>query len=346
MAFEGQKYSTVPSRNLIRAEMQMLKFAETACVLANFGEQKEQPVRKTDTVVFRRLDPFNKQPNGVASIDPTTFLLTEGVTPAANTISYTDVPATLQNYGVLFSLSSKAQLMYEDDIPADMQKLTGNTLGYVQEMVAYGKFRAGSNVIYANGSSRAAVNTKINLGRLRLAARTLESNWADRVTQVIKPGPYFNTTAVPPAYVVFCHTDCNADVRDLVGFIPRERYGSSIKPLHDREFGACEEFRFVNSPLFVPYADAGGAPGTTVVSTSGTAADVYPILIIGDAAWGNVSLKGNGKSSISPTYLRPTDKNHANPLGMFGYVGANFWYEAVRLNENWMARLEVAVSAL
>ena len=59
MAIQG--YSTVPSRNLIRAEMKMLKHSETKTVISGFGDQKQQPQNKTDTVVFRRLNPFNMQ---------------------------------------------------------------------------------------------------------------------------------------------------------------------------------------------------------------------------------------------------------------------------------------------
>jgi hypothetical protein len=50
--------------------------------------------------------------------------------------------------------------------------------------------------------------------------------------------------------------------------------------------------------------------------------------------------------AVKPTVLKASDVNHANPLGQFGYVGANFWLAAVRLNENWMVRLEVGVTAL
>jgi N4-gp56 family major capsid protein len=61
-------------------------------------------------------------------------------------------------------------------------------------------------------------------------------------------------------------------------------------------------------------------------------------------AWGQVALKGQG--SIEPTYLPAKMKTHANPLGRFGYVGATFWKSAVRLNENWMVRIETAASGL
>ena len=148
-------------------------------------------------------------------------------------------------------------------------------------------------------------------------------------------------------YTVFCHTDCNADIRDLVGFVPIEKYGTAIKAISVGEFGACEEFRFINSAMFQPFLAAGAAVGSTgMASVGGANIDVYPLLIIGEDAWCHVSLKGKGYTCISPTYLPPTGKNHANPMGQVGYVGADFWYEAVRLNENFMTRVECAVSNL
>ena len=121
-----QKYSSpIASRNIIRAEMKMLKHAMPIMVLGTFGSQKSQPLRKTDTIVFRRLRPFNttiesNPADGYSetpSITPSNFVTAEGTTPNANTISYTDVSVTLEQYAILFQFSSKAELMYEDDIP-------------------------------------------------------------------------------------------------------------------------------------------------------------------------------------------------------------------------------------
>ena len=341
-----QNYATQASRNLIRAEMEMLKHAEPIQVLGSFGAQKEQPKRKTDTVVFRRLKPFNAGSNEVASITAANFVTAEGTTPNANTISYTDVSVTLQQFAVLFKFSSKAELMYEEDIPADMKKLTGETLAEVAELVAYGQVKAGSSVIYANGSSRVAVNTTVSLNKLRLAARSMETNRAMRVTSVIKPGPSFDTSAVPAGYVVFGHSDVESDIRDLPNFTPCEKYGSGTKKVHDREFGAVEQFRFVTSPLFAPYLAAGSGTLNGCYSAAGAAVDVYPVIIIAEDAFGHISLKGHGRTGISPTMIPASQKNHANPSGMFGYVGADFWYNVVRLNENWMTRIEVGVTSL
>src|SRR3990167_1889506 len=218
-----QKYGTVASRNLIRAEMKMLKHAEPIQVLTTFGDQKEQPLNKTDTIVFRRLKPFNATAaanpaagySETPSITPASFLTSEGVTPTANTISYTDVTTTLNQYAVLFKFSSKAQMMYEDDIPADMAKLTGETLAMVAEKVCYGQVRAGTSVIYANGDTRPGINTAISLNDFRLAARTMENNMARQVTSAVKSGPDFGVSSVEPAYVVFIHTDMLADIRDI-----------------------------------------------------------------------------------------------------------------------------------
>lgn len=343
-----QNYSSpVASRNLIRAEMEMLKMIENIQVLGKFGDQKSQPLNKTDTVVFRRLRPFgNTTAPERPSITAAAFITSEGTTPAANTISYVDVSSTLEQYSVLFKFSSKAQLMYEDDIPADMKKLTAQTLAEVAELVAYGQTRGGTSVIYANGSTLAGVNTAISLRKLQQSARTMESNRAKHVTSSIAAGPNFGTAPVEDSYLVFYHTDGSSDVRALPGFTKRVEYGSSIKPVHPREIGACEEFRFIPSPLFAPTLAAGSSTLNGMVSVGAAAVDVYPFIIIAESALGHISLKGNGYTGISPTVIPSSTKNHANPSGMFGYVGADFWYSCVRLNENWMTRIECGVSDL
>ena len=53
-----------------------------------------------------------------------------------------------------------------------------------------------------------------------------------------------------------------------------------------------------------------------------------------------------GLGSANPIYLPAKQVTHANPMGQFGYVGSSFWKNAVRLNENWMVRIEVAATGL
>lgn len=349
-----QNYGTVASRNLIRAAQGMLEHAQPITVLGDFGTQREMPQNSTDTLVFRRTLPFGASSTGTSiegtnryvgtpSVSATNFVLAEGVTPNSNTISFQDVSVTLQQYGVLFKFSNKVEQLYEDDIPGEMVKLTGETLAEVMELIRYGVLKAGSTVIYSNGSSRASVNTPISLNALRKAARTLESNRARRVTSRLAPGVNFGTRAVQPAYVVFCHTDAESDIRNLPGFTKVEEYGN-FKPIHDREVGAVEQFRFVSSPLLASFQAAGSGTVNGMLSIGASNVDVYPFIVIGEDAWGQVALKG--MSAIKPVVLKASQTNHANPLGQFGYVGASTWFATVRLNEAFMARIEAGVTAL
>ena len=255
--------------------------------------------------------------------------------------------ARLQQYVVLFKFSNKVELMYEDDIPGDMQKLTGDTMGEIAELVCYGQLRGGTNVIRANGSTRAAINTTISLNKLRSAARTINTNRGKKVTKAISPGPDFGTSGIAPAFLVFHHTDCTADIMNLPKYVERVNYGSAIQPVHEMEHGACNGFRFIESPLFTPFLAQGAAIGATgMVAANSTNIDVYPMIVMAEDAWGHISLKGNGYTGVNPTIIPAGVKNHANPAGMFGFVGADFWYAPVRLNENWMTRIEVAVTDL
>lgn len=342
-----QTYSLVPSRNLIMAEREMLKHAMPIKVLSTFGSQKQVPQNKTDTVVFRRAIPIDAGSNGAPNITASNYLLQEGVTPGSRTIAYQDVQVTLQQYGVLMKLSSKAEAMYEDDIPGDMVKLVGEHMASIEELISYGVVRGGTNVVYANGTARTSVNTAISLNKLRQAARQLESAHAQMVTEKLTASVNFGTTAVEPGYLVFIHTDMEADFRNLTGFVPLARYGSQ-KPMHEREIGAVERFRIITSPYFRPFLQGGG---TVVAGTflsnggnTGTTADVYPLMVVAQEAWGQVALKGMG--AVQPIYLPAKQITHSNPMGQFGYVGANFYKNAVRLNENWMVRIEAACSAL
>jgi N4-gp56 family major capsid protein len=325
----------------------MLKHAMPIKVLSTFGTQKPIPQNKTDTVVFRRALPIDAGTNGAPNITTSNYLLQEGVTPGSRSITYQDVQVTLQQYGVLMKLSSKAEAMYEDDIPGDMVKLVGEHMASIEELISYGVVRGGTNVVFANGTVRTAVNTAITLNKLRQAARQLESAHAQLVTEKLASSVNFNTQAIEPGYLVFIHTDMEADFRNLANFVPVARYGQQ-KPVHEREVGTVERFRIITSPYFRPFLAAGGTitAGTFLSNggTTGTTADVYPVMVVAQEAWGQVSLKG--MNAIQPIYLPAKQITHANPMGQFGYVGANFYKNAVRLNENWLVRIEVAASAL
>ena len=72
--------------------------------------------------------------------------------------------------------------------------------------------------------------------------------------------------------------------------------------------------------------------------------DVYPFIVVGEDAWGQVALRG--LDAIDPTYIQPGVKDKSDPLGQRGYVGAKFYMSCVLPNEGWMAVAEAGVSSL
>ena len=77
-------------------------------------------------------------------------------------------------------------------------------------------------------------------------------------------------------------------------------------------------------------------------STTGTSADVYPILYLARDAYGIVPLKG--KDSITPMVVNPKPAP-GDPLAQRGTVGWKAWQSAVILQDAFMVRAEVAATA-
>lgn len=321
----------------------ILKHAMPMEVLCKTGLQKKMPKNSSDTVLYRRALP----PSGVDNVwingsNVGTFAdgykLNEGTTPTARTMAYTDVTAVVEQYGVLYSITDKTFDLYEDDVAGDMKKQIGETIGLIREMVCFGALKAGTNKYYAGGSSTDTVDESLSLKLIRKVARGLQASHAKRITSILDASGGYGTSSVEASYIVYCHTDMVPAIRDLPGFVPVADYGSR-KIVSEGEVGTAEEFRFVCSPELAPYIDAGAAVGATgLASTNGTLIDVYPCIVAAEEAWGNVMLRG--VDAVNPTWVPPGVPDKADPLGQRGYAGAKFYYDALVLNQGWMAVIE------
>jgi N4-gp56 family major capsid protein len=321
----------------------MLKHAMPMEVLTKTGLQKKLPKNSSDTVIYRRALP----PGGVdniwitgANVDTfaSGYALTEGTTPSARTMAYQDVQAVVEQYGVLYSITDKAFDLYEDDIASDMKKQIGETIGLIREMICYGALKAGTNKFFSGGTDRSTVDQSLTINLVRKVVKSLQKNHAKRITGILDSSGNYNTKSVEAAYVVYCSTDMAPAIRELDGFVPTADYGNR-KLISEGEIGTVEEFRFVLSPELAPYINAGAAVGSTgLFSTGGANIDVYPVIVAGEEAWGNVMLRG--VDSINPTWVPPGQKDKSDPLGQRGYAGAQFYYDSLVLNQGWMAVIE------
>lgn len=329
------RYGDINQRTAAWAATEILAHAEPSLVLSKMGMTKPMPKNKAESVKWRRPIPF----------DAATTPVVEGVTPTPQKMQYEDVTATLKQYGRPIEITDKIIDMAEDPVLQHASMLAGEQAASTIEQVLYGVLRGGTNVVYANGAARSAVNTPITVAKQRAVTRVLAAQKARKITRMLASGTGYGVSAIEAAYVAVAHTDLEHDIRQLTGFVPTAKYGTR-QTISEYEIGSVDSVRYVLSPDLESFADAGGAfagSGTSMVTTTGTSADVYPILYFGQDAFGAVPLKGS--EAITPMVVmpKPTD---SDPMAQRGYVSWKTWFTAVILNEMWMARLEVAATAL
>lgn len=336
-----------PAERIAKLKGEILAHAVGAEVLGITGMQRQQPRNSSQTVVYRRYLPYgaantNFNTRNRPTVTAAAHELTEGVTPTADSLVPQDVTVKLKQYGCLYQLTDQVSDTYEDDVPSEMKKQCGERVALVREMIRYGALKACANVFYSGGSDRVTVDEKITLNILRKVSRNLQANHAKRITGVLAPSALESTRPVEASYLVFVHSDAESDIRDLAGFTPVAEYGTR-KTVSPYELGSCENYRFITSPELAPYIAGGASVGATGLFGT-TNLDVYPFIVTGEDAWGQLTLRGD--NALDPTWIPPGTKDKSDPLGQRGFVGAKFYMNCMLLNEGWMAVIEAGVSAL
>lgn len=336
-----------PAERIAKLKGEILRHAVGAEVLGITGMQRQQPRNSSQTVVYRRYLPYGAAATNFNTINrpvvsAAAHELAEGVTPSADSLVPQDVTVKLKQYGCLYQLTDQVSDTYEDDVPPEMKKQCGERVALVREMIRYGALKACANVFYSGGSDRVTVDEKITLNILRKVSRNLQANHAKRITGVLAPSALESTRPVEASYLVFVHSDAESDIRDLPGFTPVAEYGTR-KTVSPYELGSCENYRFITSPELAPYIAGGASVGTTGLFGT-TNLDVYPFIVTGEDAWGQLTLRGD--NALDPTWIPPGTKDKSDPLGQRGFVGAKFYMNCMLLNEGWMAVIEAGVSAL
>jgi N4-gp56 family major capsid protein len=310
---------------------QLLKRGMNYLNFEKFGQSQPLPARSTMSMKFRRYE----------SLALATTPLTEGVTPSSKKLSKTDVTMTLAQYGDLVEISDVIADTHEDPVFQVAQEVIAEQAAETVETIRYGKLKACSNKFYANGTARTDVNTAITLAKQRKITRALKRQKARMITSIIRSTENFNTENVSPGFVCACHTDCETDIR---GIIDVKDYGQMTP--YENEVGSVEGVRYLISNIYTPYANGGGlkaGSGTTMISTAGTSADIYPYIFLGRDAYAISALKG--RYAITPIVLNP-QPSPSDRLGQRGSVGWKTMQGCEILNDLWMACLEASVVEL
>lgn len=340
-------YSDITPRQTAFSVANLLKRAMPNMIIERFGQAYPIPKNNTKVAKWRRY--FMTGATGSASgnsgdysVPLATTPLTEGVTPTGSTLDNKDYTVTLEQYGDFLEFTDVIMDTHEDFPPLlrEMTDILGEQAAHTIETLRFNVLKAGTNVFYANGSTRGAVNTPVTLSLQRRITRSLKRQNAKPITSMVASTVRYNTQPIESAFIALCHPDVENDIRDLAGFISVKQYGSNVEAM-EGEIGSVEDVRYVRSTVFESWEDAGGAENG-MLSTGGTNADVYPILYLARDAYGIVPLRG--KESVEVMVVQPKATN-TDPLAQRGTAAWKCWNATVILQDAFMVRAEVGATA-
>jgi N4-gp56 family major capsid protein len=330
-------YGDISPRTAGKAMKRLLKRGQHLMVVERFGQKDSMRKNQTKTVKWRRYN----------SLARASAPLAEGITPKGKRLTYTDVNATLEQYGDLIELTDVIKDTHEDPIFKESMDLCGEQAAETVEELRIAVIKAGSNVHYADAATtRETVNSPPTRGNFRKIYRQFKKNKAREISKIIRATDKIATQPVEPAYFCMGHTDLKADLKDITGFIPVANYSNSMKALPG-EVGSIEEFRIILTAMFEPWEEA-GASGTALLSggievTVAAECDVYPLIFVARDAYGIIPLQGF--EAVVPYVINPDKPTKSDPLAQLGYVAWKTYQTAAILNHSWLARLECGATA-
>jgi N4-gp56 family major capsid protein len=353
MAYTVSNYVNVTGQNLygdlsvedaLTIQSKMLPVAKKHLTFARFAQKDTKGQNQGNVIRHRRYKkfPLSDQPLG------------EGVTPDFDVLESEVISHTVRQYGRYVPVTDLMEILGQDPYISIITERQAQQAAETMDLLAYKHFRAPANVIYTNGASRAAVNTKLtvsgnNCPQLDSAIRFLEGNDAVKMTEMLAATPDIATTPIRAGFIAICHPILRQDLEAIPDFVPVEKYSDSGAAM-EMELGSYKGVRFIGTTQATAFENssgntstgAGNTGGTNVVE-NGTYADVYPIVIFAKDSVGTATI--GGMDSIIPKVVRPTPSG-TDPLGQRGTVGYTFMFGSVILNEDWMVSIETAVSAL
>lgn len=332
----AQDYTSISQRTNTYANAKALEHAKYQTCIGVFATTKPLPQNKANNVTFRRSAQW-----------PTleTAPLTEGTTPASRDHVYEDVAVTMKQFGDVGEITDVVDDLCEDPVLNDIVMMQGDQAGGTTDKETFNTAKASTNVIYAGGvAGRANIIDVLDANSLDLAYRTLRANRGLFINKRLSPSPNYNTWGIRASYLAFGHTDLQSDLEAISGYRSTSEYGTETV-VHEWEVGSFKNIRFCLSPEYDAYADAGGLAATNgLVSTTGTNADVYPLVILARDGLGAVPLAGKGSMEVS--IINSSVKTKSDILGQRGFAGWKCYYASVRLNEAWCLVIETGASAL
>lgn len=281
-------------------------------VFYQYGQKRPLPKNEGKTINFRRY----------GSLAPATTALTEGVTPAGESLAVSAITATLEQYGSYVTISDVLDLVGIDKNITEASALLGEQGGITIDTVTRDEVAAGTNVLYAGeATARDAVGEKINGMLIQKAVRNLRR-------QNVRP-------LDDGYYLCFIHPDIAYDLMTEAGSLWQDvsKYNGG-EDIRKGEIGKLHGARFIETTQAPVFSGEGGS-----------SADVYATILIGKEAYGVVDIesKSAGKPQI---IVKPAGSaGTEDPLEQRSTVGWKALFAAKRLQELAIVRIESIATA-
>ena len=329
---EYVQYGDITPRNAVKSWGKLLTRLSPTLITERTAQTKPMPKGAGKSVQFRR---YIKLAHNYAS-----FVAQEGITPPGQKPTYVDVACTLEQYIGWIGITDVIDDTHEDPISDEFKDLLGDQMREVRESANIATLVGGTNVYYANGVQRTEVNTFPSRGLFRKIVREMKGNDCKFYTSVLAGGAGLGTVPVGAAMIAMGHTDMGPDLANMTGYTEVKDYPNQKSIMGEAEHGSGPQIRFMLTSMFTPWADVGAAGATMIATTDSSAAvDVYPCIILSPDAWGTVPLRGANSGQVMVVNPKPA---HGDPAGQRGSLAWKTWHAAVILDDDRMARVELA----
>lgn len=296
-------------------EKRLLDQAEPLLVHNQFGDKYPIPANNGKKIEFRK---YSALPKALTA-------LTEGVTPAGNSLTVTTVEGTVKQYGDWIQLSDMLQMTAIDNNVVQATKLLSSQAGRTLDTVTREVLAGGTNVIYAPKVVDGA-ETEV-LSRSTLTPECVLTPFV--VMRAAATLEAMNTPKINGSYVLITHPYCRETLQESPGWVDVVKYKEGNNTFSG-EIGKIGDVRVVTTSEAKIINDS-----TCPVVESTTYYSVFTSLLLGANAYGVTELENGGLQHIVKQLGYGED-----PLNQRSSCGWKATSVAVRLCEEYMVRIE------
>ncbi|MGM9553142.1 MAG: N4-gp56 family major capsid protein [Faecousia sp.] len=294
-------------------DMTLIDEASANLVHDQFGQKRPIPKNGGKTIEFRKFSPLAKA----------TTPLTEGVTPSGNSLTVTNITATVQQYGDFIVQSDVLELTALDNTILEATKLLGRQAGATLDTVVRNVLQAGTNVTYCPKLAADGTETAVT-SRAGLDASAQLT--VDVVNQVVAKLRAQNAPTINGKYVAIIHPYVAYDLMRDPAWIDAHKYAQP-ENLYEGELGEIGGVRFVQSTEAKVYTGTGCPTGLAVFGS----------LFFGEGAYGVTEIEGGGLETI---VKQKGSAGTADPLNQRSSIGWKALKTAELLIPNYLVRVE------